>query len=178
MKYLFYIFNVIGFKVCWWACVLGAINNQKFLGPLLVLAYLIIHLYSIPNKSRNMEIYLLLIAGIFGTLVDSLLLNLSILSYEGMYNQISYIAPLWNTGMWVGFTATLNHAFKNIMKKYFTQIILGLIAGPIAYATGNGLGAIKFNPIYNENFTLLIIALVWGFSFPFLCWMSNQIRNQ
>ena len=63
------------------------------------------------------------------------------------------------------------------MGKYFTQIILGGIAGPIAYATGNNLGAIKFNPMYNDNLTLLIIALVWGFSFPFLCWISNKIRK-
>ena len=177
MKYLFYIFNVFGFKVCWWACVLGAVNNQKFLGPVLILIYLIIHIYSIPTKTRNSEMYLLGIAAIIGTFVDSLLLNLNILSYEGMYSQISYIAPLWITGMWVGFTATLNHAFKNIMNKYFTQTILGVVAGPVAYATGNNLGAIKFSPQYNDSFTLLIIAIVWGVSFPILCWISNKIRE-
>ena len=177
MKYLFYIFNIFGFKICWWACVLGAVNNQKFLGPCLVLIYLLIHICLIPEKSRKSEIYLLGIAAGLGTLVDSLLLNLNILSYEGMYTQINYIAPLWITAMWVGFTATLNHAFKNIMEKYFTQIILGVIAGPIAYATGNNLGAIKFNAAYSEIYTLVIIAIVWGISFPLLCWTSNKIRK-
>jgi len=178
MKYLFYIFNVFGFKICWWACVLGAVNSQKFLGPSLVLAYLLIHIYLIPSPSKKSEIYLLGIAAVLGTLIDSLLLNLNILSYEGMYSQINYIAPLWITAMWIGFTATLNHAFKNIMDKYLTQTFLGLVAGPLAYATGNSLGAIKFNPLNNDNFTLAVIAIVWGFSFPFLCWISNLIRKK
>ena len=177
MYYLFYIYNIFGFKVCWWACVLGAVSNQKYLGPGLVLLYLLIHLYNIPSKLRNSEIYLLLIAGIFGTLVDSLLLNFNILSYEGMYSNVNFIAPLWITGMWVGFTATLNHAFKKIIGKYFTQTILGLIFGPIAYMTGNSLNAIKFNLAYNENLILIIIAISWGFSLPFLCWTSNKIRR-
>ena len=114
MKYIFYIFNVFGFKLCWWACVLGAVNNQKFLGPLLILGYLIIHIISIPKNLRKVEVYLLLIAGIIGTFVDSLLLNFNLLSYEGMYNSINYIAPLWITGMWVGFTATLNLSLIHI----------------------------------------------------------------
>ena len=177
MKYIFYIFNVFGFKLCWWACVLETVNNQKFLGPLLISGYLTIHIFSISKNLRKAEIYLLLIAGILGTFVDSLLLNFNILSYEGMYDSINFIAPLWITGMWVGFTATLNHAFKNIMEKYFTQTILGIVAGPIAYITGNGLGAIKFNNIYSDNFIILIIAVVWGISFPVLCLISNKIRS-
>ena len=144
---------------------------------LLILGYLIIHIMSIPKNLRKVEVYLLLIAGIIGTFVDSLLLNFNLLSYEAMYDSINYIAPLWITGMWVGFTATLNHAFKNIIEKYFTQTILGIIAGPIAYATGNSLGAIKFNTLYSDNFILLIIALVWGISFPLLCLISNKIRS-
>tara|TARA_X000001036_G_scaffold237212_2_gene221299 strand:+ start:1884 stop:2417 length:534 start_codon:yes stop_codon:yes gene_type:complete len=177
MKYLFYIFNVFGFKICWWACVLGAINNQKFSGPIMIACYLIVHIICIESKFRKSEIYLLSLAAIVGTSVDTLMLNLNILSYAGMYSSAPFIAPLWITGMWVGFTATLNHAFKNIMNKYITQAILGIVAGPIAYATGNSLGAINFNQANSDNFTLFIIAIVWGISFPFLCWASNKIRN-
>tara|TARA_Y100001970_G_C14118541_1_gene794973 strand:- start:450 stop:986 length:537 start_codon:yes stop_codon:yes gene_type:complete len=177
MNYIFYIYNILGFKVCWWACVLGATSGQKYLGPALVFLYLIIHIYNIKPDLRKSELYLLFFAGIFGTFIDSLLLNLNILSYEGLYNNINYVAPLWITAMWVGFTATLNHAFKNIINKYFTQIILGLIFGPMAYVTGNSLGAIKFIPAYNDNVILIVIAIAWGFSFPLLCWMSNKIRR-
>ncbi len=177
MNYIFYIYNVLGFKICWWACVLGAVSNQKYLGPILVFLYLSIHLYNISSQSRTSEIYLLLIACMFGTSVDSILLNLDILSYEGLYDNIDYIAPLWITAMWVGFTATLNHAFKNIIEKYFIQILLGLFFGPMAYVAGNNLGAIKFNTLYSESLILVIIAVVWGLSFPLLCWMSNKIRK-
>ena len=79
--------------------------------------------------------------------------------------------------MWVGFTATLNHAFKKIIKKYYIQVILGLIFGPLAYITGNGLNAIIFNPDYSYNLILFIIAIAWGISFPLLCWISNKIKK-
>ena len=76
---MFFIYNVLGFKACWWASVLGAVNGQKYLGPVLVLLYLAIHIYYLPHKSRPSEINLLLFAAIFGTLADSLLLNLGLL---------------------------------------------------------------------------------------------------
>jgi len=177
ISYIFPIYNILGFKVCWWACVLGAVSNQKYLGPLLVLVFLFIHLYIMSNELRKSEILLLLVAGIYGTSVDTIFLNFNLLSYEGSYNNITYIAPLWITAMWIGFTATLNHAFKKIIDKYFIQIILGMIFGPVAYITGNGLGAIIFNPEYNQNFILFIIAVVWGLSFPLLCWTSNIIKK-
>ena len=78
--------------------------------------------------------------------------------------------------MWVGFTATLNHAFKKIIKKYYIQIVLGLMFGPISYITGNELNAIIFNPEYSQNLILIIIALTWGCAFPLLCWLSNKIK--
>ena len=79
--------------------------------------------------------------------------------------------------MWVGFTATLNHAFKKIIKKYYVQFFLGLIFGPLAYITGNGLGAIVFNPNHSESLISIIIAIAWGISFPLLCWFSNKVRE-
>ncbi len=81
MNFIFFIYNILGFKVCWWACVLGAVSNQKYLGPILVIIYLFIHLYLISAELRKSEIYLLLFAGILGTLVDSLFLNFNLLSY-------------------------------------------------------------------------------------------------
>ena len=177
MNFIFFIYNILGFKVCWWACVLGAVSNQKYLGPILVLIYLFIHLYIISSELRRSEIYLLLFAAIFGTFIDSIFLSFDLLTYEGSYNNISYIAPLWITAMWVGFTATLNHAFKKIIKKYYVQFFLGLIFGPLAYITGNGLGAIVFNPNHSESLISIIIAIVWGISFPLLCWFSNKVRE-
>tara|TARA_B100000945_G_C20390541_1_gene601983 strand:+ start:637 stop:1227 length:591 start_codon:yes stop_codon:yes gene_type:complete len=176
VKFLFKVYNILGFKICWWACVLGAISNQKYLGPILVLIYLFIHLYAISSNARISEVYLLIFAGLFGTVTDSTLLNLNILSYQGLYEKFNYIAPLWITAMWVGFTATLNHAFNNIMSRYYIQFILGLIAGPVAYITGNNLGAITFSAVYDRNTIIIIIAIVWGFSFPILCWVSNILR--
>tara|TARA_B100000029_G_scaffold314756_1_gene307178 strand:- start:2538 stop:3128 length:591 start_codon:yes stop_codon:yes gene_type:complete len=178
VKFLFKAYNILGFKICWWACVMGAISNQKYLGPILVSIYLFIHLYGISPSVRISEIYLLLFAGFFGTVADSMLLNLNILSYQGLYVNLNYIAPLWITAMWVGFTATLNHAFNNIISRYYIQFILGLIAGPAAYITGNSLGAITFSTIYSKNTIIIIIAIVWGFSFPMLCWVSNILRYE
>ena len=156
---------------------MGAVSNQKYLGPILVLIYLFIHLYIMSSELRKSEIYLLSFAAILGTSVDSVLLNFNLLSYAGSYNNVSYIAPLWITAMWIGFAATLNHAFKKIINKYYIQVILGLIFGPLAYITGSGLNAIIFNANYNSNLILVIISIAWGISFPLLCWISNTIKK-
>ena len=55
--------------------------------------------------------------------------------------------------------------------------VLGLVFGPIAYIAGESIGAIKFNPAYNFNLIIVVIAIVWGLSFPLLCWISNRMRE-
>ena len=175
MRFVFFIYNVLGFKACWWACVLGAVNGQKYLGPVLVLLYLAIHIYYLPQESRPSEINLLLFAAIFGTLADSLLLNLGLLIYKG--TTFSFLAPFWITAMWVGFTATLNHSFKGLDGKFFIQLILGLVFGPISYLTGKSFGAINFSSQYPESTILIVIALTWGISFPLLYAASKKIKN-
>lgn len=172
---MFFIYNVLGFKICWWACVLGAVNGQKYLGPAFVLVYLAIHMYYIPSKSRLVEIKLLLFAAFFGTLSDSVLLNFDLLVYEGL--TFNAVAPFWITAMWVGFTATLNHSFKGLENRFFIQLLLGLVFGPISYLTGKNFGAISFNSTYTESSILLVIAVMWCVSFPLLYSVSKRIKN-
>ena len=37
------IINIIGFYICWWGCVLGAANGLPYLGPVLMILFLIIN---------------------------------------------------------------------------------------------------------------------------------------
>ena len=37
------IVNVLGFKISWWACVLGATSGSEYLGPIAMAIFLALH---------------------------------------------------------------------------------------------------------------------------------------
>ena len=64
------IFNIVGFQICWWLCVLFSTKSYSFIGPLFMSIYLIIHFIYISNN--KIDIKLILIVGLIGTFFDSL----------------------------------------------------------------------------------------------------------
>ena len=146
------LFNILGFQLSWWACVLGVANGLNYLGPIVMLFFLIIHfyLYSISKAEIKLIIYFAFI----GTLIDTLISLTGVLSFEGLYKTNKIIAPLWITAMWCGFAATINHSMAWLQNRWLMSFILGAILGPLAYFTGEQFGAIIF---YRPTFDLSII---------------------
>ena len=162
------LFNIIGFQVCWWACVLGARNGYPYLGPLVMSIFLFIHYSRLDN--RNKELSFAVIVGLIGTLVDTMLLQTNIIEYQGVY--IDNIAPLWITAMWVGFAATINHSLVWLTNKWIMSFLLGAIFGPLSYFTG-----IKFEALYFEVsfLTMLVLTLIWGLVVPCLYYLNEKV---
>ena len=63
------IINIIGFYVVWCSCMLGASNDLPYLGPMVMVVLLIAHRFLFVRNIK--EIYLVLIVGIVGTVVDT-----------------------------------------------------------------------------------------------------------
>ena len=165
------IFNILGFKVSWWACVFGATSDLIYIGPILMLIFLMIHFYL--NSSNPAEIKLVFIFAFLGTLIDTLMAYSGMLSYNGLYGQGIIIAPLWITAMWCGFAAMVNHSMAWLKGRWVQALLLGGFLGPVAYKAGEGLGAINFN---NDQLEVTImLAIVWGFSMPFIYWVNDKL---
>ena len=164
--------NIVGFQVAWWACMLGAANGLPYIGPVVMAVYLIAHYYWI-SVDRN-EVKLIIIFTVFGTFVDSLLILSGSITCMGYYVPGLVIAPLWITAMWSGFTSTVNHSMAWLKDRWVLAFFLGIIFGPLSYMTGLKFGAIQFNTSLLN--LLIILAIIWGISIPFIYHVNRRLR--
>jgi len=160
------LFNIIGFQLGWWACVLGVQNGYAYLGPLVMFIYLVIHL--VLTGSNRSEMIFIVIVGSLGALVDTAFLQSSLITYQGL--TFTFLAPLWIIAMWVGFSATLNHSLAWLDGKWFFAFLLGAIFGPLSYLAGLKFGAVDFHV---SLITMTILSAVWGATVPFLYYLNR-----
>ncbi len=165
------IFNIIGFQLSWWACVLGVKNGQPYLGPICMIIFIGIHFFYF--KANILELRLISIFAVLGTLADTLMAYSGILSYEGLYFQNILIAPLWITAMWCGFCATINHSLGWLKDKWIASFLLGAVFGPLSYIAGEKFNAISFHTsVANVS---IVLAFVWGFSIYLIFLINKRI---
>ena len=163
------IVNFVGFQIGWFACVLGAANGRAWVGPVLVLFLLLVHLALSNEKPR--EAALALAAAGIGFAFDSALIA------TGTFSPIRQFFPspfstLWLVAMWVNFAILLNVSLRWLKGRYFLSAALGFIGGPMAYYAGARLGAIRIpEPLVPK---LLILAAAWALAVPFLFWISGR----
>tara|TARA_B100000965_G_scaffold124876_1_gene103594 strand:+ start:1384 stop:1902 length:519 start_codon:yes stop_codon:yes gene_type:complete len=163
------IINIIGFYVIWWSCMLGASNDLPYLGPMVMVVLLIAHRFLFVRNIK--EIYLVLIVGSVGTVVDSLMFLSGSFIYSGPYTDGLHIAPLWITAMWAAFAATVNHSMMFFKDKWLVMIVAGAIFGPAAYFTGESLGAIRF--YLSPMLSAIVIGIVWAISMPGIFYINT-----
>ena len=165
------IVNVLGFKISWWACVLGATSGSEYLGPIAMAIFLALHFNF--NVSNNSEIKLILIFAVVGTLIDTLMAYTKLIGYVGLYSDDTIIAPMWITAMWCGFAAMANHSLAWFKDKWSFSFLFGFIGGPMAYIGGEKIGAIYFNSGLLE--VSVMLAVVWGGSIPLMFWVNDRL---
>ena len=166
------IFNILGFQVGWWACILGVSRGIPYLGPVVMLIFIAIHFYFF-SRDLN-ELKLILFFAIGGTFIDTGIAYSGVLVYNGPYNFKYLVAPMWITAMWCGFVTTVNHSMAWLKNRWSFAFLLGAIFGPLAYITANKFGAIQFRS--NIYTVFLILGLIWGASIPVIYWINAKIR--
>ena len=162
------VLNFILFQLGWFTCVLGAANNVAWLGPVAVLAIVIIHLAQSLRPSA--ELKLVLSAMALGMVTDSLLVASGWLTYAGG-SLTGYLAPFWIVAMWALFATTLNVTMRWLKGRVGLAILMGAIGGPMSYYGGQKLGAMVFiEPVLG----LTALAIAWAVAMPLLVWLANR----
>ena len=159
-------FNILGFQLAWWSCVLGIQNGYSYFGPIIMAVFLSVHL--IFFKLNGSEIVFIGAVGIIGAMVDTAFLQLSFIEYRGL--TVPYFAPLWIIAMWLGFAATLNHSLSWLADRWLFAVLLGAIFGPLSYLAGTKFGALNFTPTF---FSITVLVVIWGVAIPLL-YLLNQ----
>jgi hypothetical protein len=146
----------------WWACVLW----MGWLGPVAMLAFLVIHVWILRKQWRK-EVFLIVLATILGLTLDNTLAAVGAVSYVGEL-RIGW-APLWLVAIWAGFGATLGHSQAIFVQSLRNALLIGVLGGPLAYMGGEKL----------ERMTIsgptgwLWIALLWGIVMAVLYWATR-----
>jgi hypothetical protein len=161
------IFNLIGFKITWIACVMGELYINSFVGLIVGGIYLFIFFYFERYKKRAFNI--ILIFSISGYIFDSFL------SYSGLYrinSDINFLfLPIWFLVLWPSFSSLLVNLFSFLKNNLIISILLGAIFGPLSYYAGIAIGLVTF--INFESFILM--SFFWGFLM--FCY-TNYILNK
>ena len=151
--------------------MLGVKAGMAYLGPFLMFAFLAVHITRILDNYS--ELKLIILFGFIGTVIDTSMAYFGILIYNGTYFPDTYIAPLWITSMWCGFSATVNHSLSWLKDRYVASAVLGLVSGPLSYLAGVKFEAIEFAaaPII----ALIIISIYYGITVPLMYWVNEKI---
>lgn len=162
------VINAAVFQAGWFACVLGAANGYPLLGLAVVAAGIALHLRLAVRPGR--ELQLLILAGIFGAVFDTLLVRTGWLTYPN--GQIlANTAPYWIVAMWLIFATTLNVSMRWLRERRAMALLFGAVGGPLSYIAGARLGGLEF---VNQSAALIALAVGWGLVTPLLCELSRQ----
>lgn len=163
--------DLVLFQVCWFATVLGVTAGVWWLGPLFVAGSLVLHHAGFSNWTR--ELTFILVGGSLGYLLDSLLVNLGLLSFPGFENRLSG-APAWMFTQWLVFCSLFHTTLDWMRGRYFLGALLGAVGGPLSYGAADRLGALSFGP--SPGPALVALALVWAAVLPGLLALAVRIH--
>ena len=154
--------NFLTFQAGWFATVLGAANGVPWMGPVVVLTVVGIHLRSAGKPLA--EARLVAAAVLIGLVADSLLLATGWVAYpNGQW--LAGLAPYWIVGLWALFATTLNVSLKWLSGRYLLAAAFGALGGPLSYLAGERLGAMTFVAPWAA---LAGLAIGWGLAMPLL----------
>jgi len=163
--------NVGLYQAGWFACVLGGAHGFPLLGAAIGLGLLLVHLTLC--RERGKEIVTVLLAGLTGTIADS------IQAFSGVFVFLSghwspWAVPLWISVMWLQFGTLFHFALGWLSGRYLLSALLGAFGGPMAFLTGERLGAATFPK--GHGFSLLALAIVWAFVLPLLVFIADRCK--
>ena len=162
------IINFILFQIGWFACVVGAAKQMPWLGAIVVLAIVIWHLSQ--AKQAKLEVYLLILTLIIGTIYDQTMLQNHLLTYQA-HGWNNSLTPAWILALWAEFATILNVSLRWMRGRWLIAILFGAIGGPLAYIGAAKLGAVSLDVI---PLSYVALSMGWAIITPLLLKLSER----
>lgn len=132
--------NVVLYQLGWFAAVLSAAAGHAWLAAASLVPLLAAHVWLCAG--RMAELRLLSIAGLIGLAWDSLVMATGWQRYDGG-QLLPLLAPLWVVALWAQFATLLRVSLRWLRGRPALAAMLGAVGGPIAWAAGARLGAVR-----------------------------------
>lgn len=156
------LWNFLGFQCVWFVAVVGAAWGYGFAGPLAAALFLGLHL--VRHGDPRAELRLIGFSAVVGFAVDSTLGLTGVLRFD--HGAPAGLCPPWLLAIWATFAATLRGPLAWLRGRTALAAALGAVAGPLAYAAGERLGAVTIGP--DPAVGLIVLAMVWAAVTPLL----------
>ena len=166
MTFAFFIYFA-AYELAWFACVLGAANDQPLPGTIIALAVAVFHVARSSEPER--AIRLIIIAVLVGTAVDSTLVITEVTRFPvGMLAP--WLAPHWMIALWIAFATTFTVSLRPVMTRPWLAVTFGGLGAPLAYYAGASLGAITVHGLSGY----IAIGCAWALAMSLL---SFEVRR-
>lgn len=163
----------IGFQMVWLACALGAARGLDWPGVAAALVFLAAVLAG--RGWDRAEIGAVLASGAFGAIAESLMTASGLVAYAASAPGALF-APLWMIALWLAFGGTLPALDALVGAPLSVRaVLLGGLAGPLAYLAGARLGAVQFTGAVWP--ALLALALIWAVALPALLHVRRHLHR-
>jgi hypothetical protein len=135
-----FLINLIAFQATWFAFVWGGANGHWWLGFVFLVPFAAWQLT--VTRWRRSDLTLIAIAVVAGIIVESALVQTGQFRYATPVPWTDW-APVWMVGLWVNFALTINHTMTFLRGRTVLAVVLGAVAGPLAYyGAGQGFAAL------------------------------------
>ncbi|MCW8955905.1 MAG: DUF2878 domain-containing protein [Gammaproteobacteria bacterium] len=163
--------NFIAFQLGWLSCVLLAARDMPYIGIVITLLLVAIHL--LLELHRMHALVFLILVTVIGSAWDSVLTHYGILVFSsGMI--VDFLAPLWIMAMWLIFATTLTVTFRWLYGRYWVAMVLGAISGPLAYRAGSALGAVEIPNLFVAS---VVLAVGWAILLPLFIKLAELFQQ-
>jgi hypothetical protein len=160
------LWNLIQFQFGWFALVLGVASGQVALGLVAMAVLALLHVYQ--SRKRLQEATLLAAIALVGWCWESLLTGTGMLAYP---DHEGLLAPAWMMALWVNFATTLNFSLAWLQPRLGLSALLGGIGGPLAFISGQALGAVQ---LIGGGMAIVALAVGWALLTPMVMTLARQ----
>jgi hypothetical protein len=167
------IINFIGFQAVWLAAVFGAAAGKYWVGPLVLLIWLTLHVYGSgrPLPEDKIAVASLLL----GVGIDTVLIGFGVYTPGGLISGWP-LTPPWMLALWVNFGTLVNGGLSWLKGRYLLGAFLGAWGGPMAYYSGHRLGALTFQPPLAIH--LAVLGAAWAVAVPLLFFLAEKFQGR
>jgi hypothetical protein len=156
------------YQCAWFASVLGAANQQPWLG--LAVAAVVLALHLILAKDPLTEAKLIASVVLIGFTFDQMLLSSQLVNYQA-HGWGEGFVPAWILALWLTFATLLNVSLSWMRERLVIAALFGLIGGPLAYYGAQSLGAISIN----SHTAYWVLGFGWAMVTPGLLILAKRL---
>jgi hypothetical protein len=162
--------NIVQYQCAWFASVLGAANQQPWLG--LAVAAVVLALHLILAKDPLTEAKLIASVVLIGFSFDQMLLSSQLIDYQA-HGWGESLVPAWILALWLTFATLLNVSLGWMRERLVIAALFGLIGGPLAYYGAQSLGAIAIS----SNTAYWVLGFGWAIVTPALLIIAKRFNG-